>query len=62
VKNVAFEGNMTHVFLEGASKKDITLSVGRHGGGKVPKQGEKATAHYAEGLGLVLPEGKMARE
>jgi spermidine/putrescine transport system ATP-binding protein len=62
VTNVAFEGNMTHVFLKGAAKKDITLTVGRHGGGKVPAQGEKATIHYAEGLGLALPEGKMARE
>ncbi len=62
VKNVAFEGNMTHVFLAGAGKKDITLSVGRHGGTKVPDQGEKALAHYDDSLGLVLPEGKMARE
>jgi spermidine/putrescine transport system ATP-binding protein len=62
VTNVAFEGNMTHVFLKGTGKKDITLTVGRHGGGKVPEQGEKATIHYADGLGLVLPEGKLARE
>ena len=62
VKNVAFEGHMTHVFLEGASKKDITLTVGRHGGAKVPEPGDKASVHYDEALGLVLPEGKMARE
>jgi spermidine/putrescine transport system ATP-binding protein len=62
VKSVAFEGNMTHVFLKGAGKKDITLTVGRHGGSKVPEQGEKAMVHYVDGLGLVLPEGKMARE
>jgi spermidine/putrescine transport system ATP-binding protein len=62
VTNVAFEGNMTHVFLKGAAKKDITLTVGRHGGGKVPDQGETAIIHYADGLGLALPEGKMARE
>jgi spermidine/putrescine transport system ATP-binding protein len=62
VKNVAFEGNMTHVFLAGAGRKDITLTVGRHGGTKVPGPGEKAVVHYAAGLGLVLPEGTMARE
>jgi spermidine/putrescine transport system ATP-binding protein len=62
VENVAFEGNMTHVFLKGASKKNITVTVGRHGGAKVPQQGEKALVSYEEELGLALPEGKMARE
>ena len=62
VVNVAFEGNMTHVFLKGAGKKNLTVTVGRHGGAKVPAQGESATISYDPGLGLVLPEGKMARE
>src|SRR5690606_7254189 len=30
VTNVAFEGNMTHVYLNGAGKKEITVTVGRH--------------------------------
>ncbi len=59
VESVAFEGNMTHVFLKGATKKDITVTVGRHGGAKIPGQGEKAAVHYDEAYGLVLPEGKM---
>jgi spermidine/putrescine transport system ATP-binding protein len=62
VKNVAFEGNMTHVFLEGAGKKDITVSVGRQNGFKIPEQGAAASVSYDPGLGLVLPEGKLARE
>jgi spermidine/putrescine transport system ATP-binding protein len=62
VVNVAFEGNMTHVFLKGAGKKNLTVTVGRHGGAKVPAQGENAIISYDPALGLVLPEGKMARE
>jgi spermidine/putrescine transport system ATP-binding protein len=62
VQNVAFEGNMTHVFLKGAGKKNVTLTIGRHGGTKIPGQGEMATASYDPALGLLLPEGKMARE
>jgi spermidine/putrescine transport system ATP-binding protein len=62
VINVAFEGNMTHVFLKGATKKNITVTVGRHGGAKIPGQDDKAMIHYDPALGLILPEGKMARE
>jgi len=62
VKSVAFEGNMTHVFLEGAGKKDITVTVGRHNGASIPEQGSIATISYDAELGLALPEGKMARE
>ncbi|MCA3575079.1 MAG: ABC transporter ATP-binding protein [Aestuariivirga sp.] len=58
----AFEGNATHVFLKGATKKEITVTVGRHGGAKIPSQGERAAIHYAPEMGIVLPEGKMARE
>ncbi len=58
----AFEGNATHVFLKGATKKEITVTVGRHGGGKIPVQGERAAIHYEPEMGIVLPEGKMARE
>ena len=62
VKSVAFEGNMTHVFLEGAGKKDITVTVGRHSSSRIPEQGDIASVTYDAALGLVLPEGKMARE
>ena len=58
----AFEGNATHVFLKGATKKDITITVGRHGGNRIPNQGEQAQVHYEPDMGIVLPEGKMARE
>ena len=58
----AFEGNATHVFLKGATPKEITVTVGRHGGAKIPAQGERAAIHYAPEMGVVLPEGKMARE
>jgi spermidine/putrescine transport system ATP-binding protein len=62
VKNVAFEGNMTHLFLEGAGKKDISLSVGRHGSADIPEQGAEAAVSYDPQYARVLPEGKMARE
>ena len=60
--STAFEGNATHVFLKGAAKKDITVTVGRHGGNRIPHQGEMAAVHYDPAMGVVLPEGKMARE
>jgi spermidine/putrescine transport system ATP-binding protein len=62
VRSVAFEGNMTHVFLEGAGKKDITVTVGRNTGAIIPEQGSQASVSYDAELGLILPEGKMARE
>ncbi|HET6618816.1 MAG TPA: ABC transporter ATP-binding protein [Dongiaceae bacterium] len=62
VKSVAFEGNMTHVFLEGPGKKDITVTVGRHNGASIPEQGSVAAISYDAALGLALPEGQMARE
>ena len=62
VKNVAFEGNMTHVYLAGAGKKDLTVTVGRNAGAEIPGQGSKAVVSYDAGLGTVLPEGNMARE
>ena len=63
VKSVAFEGNMTHVFLEGAGKKDITVTVGRHNGVSHSRSRDSvATVSYDAELGLALPEGKMARE
>jgi len=62
VKNVAFEGNMSHVFLEGIGKKDVTVTVGRQDGAAIPGQDEIAAISYDPNLGLVLPEGKMARE
>ena len=58
----AFEGNATHVFLKGATKKEITVTVARHGGNRIPDQGERAAIHYDPAMGVVLPEGKMARE
>ena len=42
--STAFEGNATHVFLKGATKKEITVTVGRHGGGKIPRPG-RARGH-----------------
>jgi spermidine/putrescine transport system ATP-binding protein len=62
VLNVAFEGNASHIFLKGAGKKEITLTVGRHESVTIPEQGAAASISYEPELGLVLPEGKMARE
>jgi spermidine/putrescine transport system ATP-binding protein len=62
VKSVAFEGNITHLFLNGAGRKDIALSIGRHGSADIPGQGDKATINYDPAYAVALPEGKMARE
>ena len=62
IRNVAFEGNMTHVYLKGAGKKEITVTVGRQGNVAIPRQGETAAVSYDADLGLVLPEGMLARE
>jgi spermidine/putrescine transport system ATP-binding protein len=62
VLSVAFEGNATHIFLKGAAKKNITLTVGRLERVTIPEQGVEAQVTYEPDLGLVLPEGSMARE
>ena len=62
VKNVAFEGNASHLFLKGATGKDITLTVGRQDTHTVPEEGSTTVISYEPSLGLVLPEGRLARE
>jgi spermidine/putrescine transport system ATP-binding protein len=62
VLNVAFEGNASHVFLRGAGKKVITLTVGRHERADMPAQGAATTLTFDPALGLALPEGTLARE
>jgi spermidine/putrescine transport system ATP-binding protein len=62
VSTVAFEGNATHIFLQGATKKDITLTVGRHSGVKIPEQGASAAISYDADYAPILSEGKTARE
>jgi len=62
VKNVAFEGNASHLFLRGAASKDITLTVGRQDTHTVPEEGSATVISYEPSLGLILPEGKLARE
>jgi spermidine/putrescine transport system ATP-binding protein len=62
VKNVAFEGNVSHVFLAGAGKKDLSLTVGRLDTNAIPTQGASTAISYDAELGIVLPDGKMARE
>ena len=62
VLNVAFEGNATHIFMKGPARKDITVTVGRHGGVNLPSRGQKATVSYDPALAIALPDGKMARE
>jgi spermidine/putrescine transport system ATP-binding protein len=62
VLNVAFEGNATHIFMKGPTKKEVTMTVGRHGGVDIPDQGAKATVTYDPSYAIALPEGTMARE
>jgi spermidine/putrescine transport system ATP-binding protein len=62
VKTVAFEGNVSHVFLKGAGKKDLSITVGRLENAAIPARGETTDISYSPDLGIALPEGKMARE
>jgi spermidine/putrescine transport system ATP-binding protein len=62
VRNVAFEGNVTHIFLKGPGRKDLTITVGRQEPVTIPEEGGIAQLSYAPEKGLVLPEGTLARE
>jgi spermidine/putrescine transport system ATP-binding protein len=62
VLNVAFEGNASHIFLKGTSRKSITLTMGRRTGTDLPEKGRAASVTYDPALARVLQEGTMARE
>jgi spermidine/putrescine transport system ATP-binding protein len=62
VSSVAFEGNMSHIYLKGAARKDIIVSIGRSDSECVPAQGETTTIHFDAGSGLVLPAGRLASD
>jgi spermidine/putrescine transport system ATP-binding protein len=63
VLNVAFEGNMTHLFLRGPSaKKPIMVTVPRGTGAAIPEQGSRAAIRFDPEDALVLPAGSLARE
>ena len=62
VVSVAFEGNLTHLYLRGEGRKEISLSIGRGAGDLLPSQGASTPASYAPEAGLVLPEGALASE
>jgi spermidine/putrescine transport system ATP-binding protein len=62
VVTVAFEGNMSHVFLQGPGKRPLTVTVGRGTGQTIPEAGGTAEISYAPEQGLVLPAGKLAND
>jgi spermidine/putrescine transport system ATP-binding protein len=62
VLNVAFEGNATHLFLKGSGKKDMVLTLGRHGAETIPSSGQTTSVSYNPDHAIVLPQGTMARE
>jgi spermidine/putrescine transport system ATP-binding protein len=62
VLNVAFEGNMSHIFLKGPSKNEITLTIGRDAAGHIPAQGETARVGFDPQAASVLPAGKLASD
>jgi spermidine/putrescine transport system ATP-binding protein len=62
VLNVAFEGNVSHIFLKGPTRKEIVVTVGRGGTERMPGQGETASIQYDRQAGLVLPAGKLASD
>src|SRR5262249_37476084 len=58
VLNVAFEGNMTHLFLRGPNpRKPIAVTIGRHTGVTLPEQGERATIRFDPEQAMVLRPG-----
>ena len=61
VLNVAFEGNLSHIFLKGPTKKEIVVTAGR-GAGPLPEPGETAAISFAAEAALALPQGKLASE
>ncbi|MGH6932413.1 MAG: ABC transporter ATP-binding protein [Dongiaceae bacterium] len=62
VLNVAFEGNMTHIFLKGTARKGIIVTLGHGASGQVPQQGEQARIKFDPAAGLVLPVGMLASD
>jgi spermidine/putrescine transport system ATP-binding protein len=57
VQTIAFEGNLSHVFLKGPTDKDIVLTVGRDTTVRMPQQGETAAVHFDSKAAIVLPTG-----
>ena len=62
VVSVAFEGNMSHVFLKGPGRKDIVATIGRDETQRLPGQGDTATLHFPPSAGILLPLGRLASE
>ena len=62
VVNVAFEGNVSHIFLKGPSRKDIVVTVGREVTTRIPEAGETARIHYTPQAGVALPAGDIASD
>lgn len=60
VKSVAFEGNLSHVYLKGPGRKDLMMTLGREHA--LPEQGEAIALQAAVEDTIVLPSGKMASE
>ncbi|MET1027904.1 MAG: ABC transporter ATP-binding protein [Dongiaceae bacterium] len=60
VKSVAFEGNLSHVYLQGTSRRDLVMTVGRETA--LPEQGQTIGLNAAIEDTVVLPMGKMASE
>ncbi len=61
VLNVAFEGNLSHVFLKGPTKKEIVLTVGRSDG-SLPGQGDTTRIGFDPRAARILPQGKLASD
>jgi spermidine/putrescine transport system ATP-binding protein len=61
IKTVAFEGNMTHVYLDGTSGKDLVISLGRAQEAKLVP-GSMTQLSFDPKAAIALPQGAMARE
>ncbi|TXH34235.1 MAG: ABC transporter ATP-binding protein [Rhodospirillaceae bacterium] len=58
VKSIAFEGNLSHVYLVGPGHRHLTMTVGRET--PLPEAGADIGLHAAIDDTLILPMGKLA--
>jgi spermidine/putrescine transport system ATP-binding protein len=61
INTVAFEGNMTHVYLQGATSKDIVMTIGRQQDFNLAA-GATANLTYDPAMAVALPDGVLASE
>jgi spermidine/putrescine transport system ATP-binding protein len=60
VGSIAFEGNVSHIFLKGGGRRDIVVTVGR--AAELPQPGSQMRIFAPPPNVLILPKGKFASD